>query len=179
MFQLSTRSSRSAARIPDVDRFDDVLAELLQPLVLFHLALQRAVERGVLDRDAHVAAKRQQQFHVHAREKIAVFGPAHAQEGDRPAADRAGQVIRQIEIGDGAPHGGRPAARYRIQLVAGALEEQVGLRQFPVEEAQIQIVVRSMASVQSRPIAIFSWNWADPSLPSSARKNAMCRIESV
>ena len=36
----------------DVDRFDDVLAELLQPLVLFHLALQRTVQPRVLDRDA-------------------------------------------------------------------------------------------------------------------------------
>ena len=39
----------------DVDRFDDVLAEFLQPLVLFHLALQRAVERGIFDGDPDVA----------------------------------------------------------------------------------------------------------------------------
>ena len=60
-----------------VDGFDDVLAEFLQPLVLLHLALQRAVERGVLDGDADIAGQRQQQFHVHAGEVVAVVGPAH------------------------------------------------------------------------------------------------------
>ena len=56
----------------DVDRFDDVLAEFLQPLVLFDLLLQRTVETAILDGDRDVPDKRDQQFQVVAREEIAL-----------------------------------------------------------------------------------------------------------
>ena len=39
----------------DVDRFDDILAEFLQPLVLRNLALERAVERRVFNGDADIS----------------------------------------------------------------------------------------------------------------------------
>ena len=67
VFQLSTRSSRPAARIPDIDRFDDVLAEFLQSLVFIGFALQRAVEPRVLDGDRNVVRQRDQQLDVVAR----------------------------------------------------------------------------------------------------------------
>ncbi len=41
----------------DVDRFDDVLAELLQPLVLLDLGGEAAIEAGVLDGDGDVAGE--------------------------------------------------------------------------------------------------------------------------
>ncbi len=66
----------------DVDRFDDVFAEFLEPLVLLHFALQRAVEGGVFDGDADVAGEREQQFDVDAREVIAIHGAAYANVSD-------------------------------------------------------------------------------------------------
>ena len=71
VFQLSDPIFQVRRQNSDVDRFDDVLAEFLEPLVLLDLALQGAVQRRVLDRDADVAGQRQQQFHVDARQIIA------------------------------------------------------------------------------------------------------------
>ena len=39
----------------DVDRFDDVLVEVLEPLVLADLLFERSVEAGVLDRDSDIS----------------------------------------------------------------------------------------------------------------------------
>src|SRR3954447_8071069 len=62
----------------DINGFDDVLAELLQALVLFHLPLQGTVQRGVLDGDSDVSRQRDQQLDVDAREVVAVRGAADA-----------------------------------------------------------------------------------------------------
>ena len=134
IFQVGRQNSH-------VDRLDDVLAEFLQPLVLLHLALQRTVERGVFDGDGDVAGQRDQQFHVHAGEVIAVRSVRlSADVGDGAAADRARQIVGQIQIRDGLAHRDRPGARYGVQLMARALEKQVRFRQFPVQEAEVQIV---------------------------------------
>ena len=58
------------------------------------------------------------------------------------SAHRARHVIRQVQVGDGAPHRRRPRSRNGVDLMVGALEEQVRLRQLPVEETQIRIAFR-------------------------------------
>ena len=100
-----------------VDRLHNILAELLEPLVLFDFALQRAVEARVLDGDADIAGQREQKFHVHAGEKIPVLRAAHPKECDRAAAHRARQVVSEIEIGDGLPLG-RGHARIHTKVEA-------------------------------------------------------------
>ena len=52
VFQVSRQDA-------DVDGFDDVLAELFEPLVLLDLAGQRTVEARILDGDGYVAGQRQ------------------------------------------------------------------------------------------------------------------------
>ena len=42
----------------DVDRFNNVLVEILEPLVLADLLLKRGVQPPVLDRDADVSRQR-------------------------------------------------------------------------------------------------------------------------
>ena len=71
----------------DVDRFDDVLAEFLQPLVFFDLLLQRTVEPAILDRDRDIAGKRDQQLEVVAGKEIALVRAADAR--DTRSCDRA------------------------------------------------------------------------------------------
>ena len=109
----------------DIDGFDDIFVELLQPLVLFHFALQRTVERGVLDGDADVAAQRDQQFHVHARKIVAIGSPADAHVGDGAAADRAGQIIGEVQFRDGGAHR-RPASRAKPHPADGGSVRRTG-----------------------------------------------------
>ena len=98
----------------DVDRFDDVFAELLQPLVFVGFALQRTVEPRIFDRDRNVVRQRHQQFDIVARQEIAFGGPAHAEIRDRPAARLTGDVISEIEFGDGSrTDAATPAKRCR------------------------------------------------------------------
>ncbi len=59
----------------------------------------------------------------------------------RAAAHHAGQVVGEIQIGDGAAHRGRPGARNGIQLMARALEEQIRLSgSFQSRKLKIQLV---------------------------------------
>ena len=112
---------------PDVNGFDDILAELFQPLVLLHLALQRTVQPRVLHRDADISGESGQQLHVVTRKKIALVGAAQRQVCDGAAADRTREIVGQIEIGDGPPHRDRPVVRDRVQQMPGALKEQIRL----------------------------------------------------
>ena len=59
-----------------VDRLDDVLVELLQPLKLADLLLEPCIEQRILQRDPNVAGQRFQQFHILAGEKISADRPA-------------------------------------------------------------------------------------------------------
>jgi hypothetical protein len=88
----------------DVNRLDDVLVELLEPLEFADLLFEPLIELGVLNGDSDVAGERFQQFHILAGEKIAVVGAAQSDDGDstRPRAfavgDSARKVVVQIQI---------------------------------------------------------------------------------
>ena len=69
----------------DVDGFDDVLVELLEPLKLDDLFLEARVEAGVLQSDADVAGQRFQQLHIFAGQKVAAQSAAQADDGDGAA----------------------------------------------------------------------------------------------
>ena len=69
----------------DVDGFDDVLVELLEPLEFADLLLQARVEAGVLERDADVAGQRFEQLDVFAGKKVAAQRAAQADDGDGAA----------------------------------------------------------------------------------------------
>src|SRR5208283_4709041 len=68
-----------------VDGFNDVLVELLEALELDDLFLEARVEAGVLQRDADIAGKGFQQFHIFARQKVAAQGATKADDGDGAA----------------------------------------------------------------------------------------------
>src|SRR5205823_6330572 len=138
-----------------VDGFDDVLAEFLKALVLLDLALQRSVQRRVLDRDADVPGQREQQFQVDRPKIIARDGAAEADEGDGPAADLTGHVIGEVQVSDSLAHGGRPGARYGIELMTGPLEENVRFGPLLAEEAEVELVVGGDAEPRVRAHGLF------------------------
>ena len=130
-----------------------------------------------------VIRQRLQQFDVVARKKLAGLRAADAEEGDGAAAHRAGQIVVEIEIGDGLPHGSGPASGDGVQMIAGALEEDVGRALRPVEEAQIERAGECSgprARTQRSCAAAIGDSAVGVAPPSwSARKKATCRIESV
>jgi len=77
-FQLSMRSSMSSAITPTLIDSTMFLVEILQPLVLRHLLLQRGIELAVLNGNAEIAAQSFQQFHVFAGEEVSLRGFAQA-----------------------------------------------------------------------------------------------------
>ena len=151
VFQLSTRSSRSAARTPTLIDSTNVLAELLQPLVFADFVLERAVKVGVFDGDTDVVCQREQQLNIVARKKFAGFGPAHSQKSNGPAADGAGQIVVEIQIGDGLAHRRGPASGHRVQVITGALKEQVRNMRRPAEETEIQRFRRCQRPCRANP----------------------------
>ena len=56
----------------DVDGFDDVLVELLEPLEVGDLLLESAIELRVLNGDADVAGQRFEHLHLFAGEKVSI-----------------------------------------------------------------------------------------------------------
>src|SRR5207245_10061800 len=79
------------------DGLDNVLVEILQPLVLGDFLFQRRVQPGVLDGDADVPGKGLEQFHVFAGQKITLGRLAQSQESDRLLLYPAGDVVVQVE----------------------------------------------------------------------------------
>ncbi len=80
-----------------LQRLDDVLAEVLQPLDLQRLLLERLIEPRVLDGHGHITGDGEEQFQVLARKKIAVDRLAQSQDGDRAVAESAGNEVIQAE----------------------------------------------------------------------------------
>ena len=66
----------------DVDRLDDILVEVLQPLVFGDFLFQRCVQPSILDGDTHVAGQRFQQLDVFAGQEIAFDCLAQSEHGD-------------------------------------------------------------------------------------------------
>ena len=168
----------------DVDRFDDVLVELLEAFELRDLLLQPAVELRVLNGDADVAGQRLQQLHVFAGEEVAVIGAAQANDGDgaRAAAlaigDAAGKVVVQVE-----PSGAVALRLGQTKDLLRIFEEDVVVRARPVEveEANIERAqIRGLQirqTVRGRQIEVPS-SPGRPS-PSDARKTATRVTSSV
>ena len=75
----------------DVDGFDDVFVEFLQPFELADLFFEPRIEAGILQRDADVAGQRLEQLHVFAGEEVAADGAAQADHGDGAALHRQGR----------------------------------------------------------------------------------------
>ncbi len=100
VFQLSTRSSSPAARMPTL--IDSTMFSLnsFSRSYSSTFCLSEQVEVRVLRCDPDVIRKRLQQFDIVARKELAGLRPAHAEIGDGPAAHRAGQIVVEIEIGD-------------------------------------------------------------------------------
>ena len=82
----------------DLERLDDIFAEILQPLDLQRLLLERLIEPRVLDRNRQVTGDRRKQFQVVAREVIAVDRLSQAQQRHRAVAEAAGDEIVQAEL---------------------------------------------------------------------------------
>ena len=84
-----------------VDGFDDVFVEVFQALVLRSFLLQRGVELSVLNGDAEIAAEGLEQLHVFAGEEVALGRLAQPEHSDGFLLSVAGNVVVQIEPGDG------------------------------------------------------------------------------
>src|SRR5579884_197248 len=107
----------------DVNRLDDVFAEILQSLVLIHLLLERLVQPRVFDGNAQITDHRLEKLQILASQKLVVVRSSQPKEGHRFPARGAGEVISKIEICDRAPHWRRV-----VQSPARALEKQIGFR---------------------------------------------------
>src|SRR5579862_2147705 len=81
----------------DVQRFNNVFAEIFQALDLNGFLFQRTVKLRIIQRDSHVTGNGEQKFHVVRRQEIAVNSFAEAEHGDGAFANAAGNVIVQIE----------------------------------------------------------------------------------
>ena len=81
----------------DVDRLDDILVELLQPLILGYLLFQAGVQARVLDGDADIAGQGFQQLHVFAGEEVSMGRASQPDHGDRLLLQAAGEIVVQIE----------------------------------------------------------------------------------
>ena len=70
----------------DVDRFNDVLVEILQLLEFVDLRFKSTVKLRVLDRDTDISGERFENLHVFGGEEVAIVGAAQADDRDRPRA---------------------------------------------------------------------------------------------
>ena len=71
----------------DVQRFDDIFREILEPLDLRRFLFQGGVELGIVERDGQIAGDGEQQLDVLARQKVAVDRFPESQHGDRVVAN--------------------------------------------------------------------------------------------
>src|SRR5438445_4663172 len=109
----------------DVQRFNDVFAEILEAGDLQRFLLEGTVKLRVVQRHRHVAGDRFHQFDVIAGEEVAVNRLAEAQNGDGVFADAAGDEIIQIELleraADGLADVTRRTGRLKKERPAGEL----------------------------------------------------------
>ena len=129
----------------DVDGFDDVLVELLEPLELADLFFQARIEAGVLQGDADVAGEGLEQLDVFAGEEVAADGAAQADDGDGAGGgaacpqlargDAAGQIVVEVE-----QRGGALLVLGQMQGLLRVFEEDVGVivGVVEVEEAKVR-----------------------------------------
>src|SRR5579859_1303189 len=116
----------------DVQRFDDILAEILKPRDFEGFLLERRIQLGIVERDGHVAGDGLHQFDVVAGEEIAIYSLAQAEDGDGVLANAAGDKVVQVQLfeslADGIGNVSRRAGRLEeerppSELGPGRLEE--------------------------------------------------------
>src|SRR6266404_918161 len=109
----------------DVQRFNDVFAEILETGDLQRFLLEGTVKLRVVQRHRHVAGDRFHQFDVIAGEEVPVNRLTEAQNGDGVFADAAGDEIIQIELleraADGLADVTRRTGRLKKERPAGEL----------------------------------------------------------
>src|SRR5438067_6123938 len=65
-----------------IDRLDDVLVEVFEPLVLRDLLFKRSIQTSILDGDSQIARQSFYEFHIFAGEEIAFNGLAESEDRD-------------------------------------------------------------------------------------------------
>ena len=164
---------------PDVDGLDDVLAELLQPLVLLHLVLQRTVQPRVFNRDADISRQRGQQLHVVARKEIALVGAAQPQVRDGAPADCAREVVGQIQFGNRPAHRDRPVVRLPRPANAACVQRIDTASRLELRKLRSSSCGLFGSRSLRLPIVMCSWNSPPSRLVHPTGKNATCWIDSV
>src|SRR5262249_25572790 len=80
----------------NIDRFDNVLAEVLQALVFTGLLLERAIQTRIFDRDSDIIGHRLQQLQILARQVVDVLSPSKREISDHTILDPARNKVVQI-----------------------------------------------------------------------------------
>src|SRR6266849_6094923 len=109
----------------DVQRFDDVFAEILEPRNLQSLLFERRIELGVVQGHSDVAGDGVHQLDVIAGQEITIDGLAEAQNGDGVLANAARHEVIQIQLLEGLADGignvSRRAGRLKEERPPGEL----------------------------------------------------------
>src|SRR5262249_42577351 len=113
----------------NIDRFDDVLAEVLQALIFTRLLLEGPIQPGILDRDSNIVGDGFQQFEIFARQIISVLGSAKSDVCDYAVLD--------------------PARNEVVQIMQFCFEENVGALGGGFQERKIRIVGKDDAGSAS------------------------------
>src|SRR5262245_14080361 len=80
----------------DIDRLDDVLAEVLETLILAGLLLKGPIQTRIFDRDADIVRYRLEQLEIFARQIIAILRTSERKVCDHPIFDPAWNEVVQI-----------------------------------------------------------------------------------
>src|SRR3989442_5133941 len=106
-----------------VERFDDVFAEILQPLDLLRFLFERAVKLGVVNGDGNIAGDGEEQLYVVAGQKITIYGFPQTKHRHGTTAHAAGDVVIQVQLRDRAADRlrgvRRRARRFKEQIAPG------------------------------------------------------------
>ena len=130
-----------------IDGLDDVLVEVLQRLVLKRFLLERPVELGVFEGDAHVPADGVEQVDVLARKEVSPTGLSQAQITEGSFLDLQRQVVVQVQPLDRGRGGRRKAER-----PLDAAKEEIAflkLRPARVEKAEVDLIRWRLGSRES------------------------------
>src|SRR5882724_11761584 len=137
------RSAQVHGKHAHVQRFHDVLAEVLQSHDLQCLLFKRVVKLRVVERHRYVSRDRFHQFHVVTRQEIAVHGLAKPQHRDAPLTNAARNVVIQVQLLQRIVH-----RRTHVACRARRLEKERPTRDLGpgrLKEAQIQRFVHPHA----------------------------------
>ncbi len=127
----------------DVERFDDVFAEVLEASDFEGFLFQRGVQLGIVEGNGYVTGDGLHQLNVIARKEIAVHRFAKPQNGNGVLANAAGNKVIKIELLEGAANG-----LADVSGAAGRLEENRSTGKFlprGCDEGEIQRLAKAHA----------------------------------